>query len=107
LFEFIIEHHVLHYVKLNPNKHGFTKFKCTVTNLVTFLDFMTPLVRGQRQADVLCFDLSNVFDLVPHNLLLRKLSSFVISDGYVSWFRSYLTNRKSQSRVSGTFFLLF
>jgi hypothetical protein len=33
--------------------------------LVTFLDFMTPVVRGQRQADVVCFDFSNRFDLVP------------------------------------------
>jgi hypothetical protein len=70
--EFIIHNHVLHYVKLNPNQHGFTKSKSTVTNLVTFLDFMTPVVRCQRQADGVYFDLSNAFDLVPHNLLLHK-----------------------------------
>jgi hypothetical protein len=51
LLEFIIHDHVSHYVKLNPNQHGFTKSKSTVTNLVTFLDFMTPVVRNQRQAD--------------------------------------------------------
>jgi hypothetical protein len=42
------------------------------------------------------------FDLVPHNMLLHKLGSFGFSDGYVSWFRSYLTNRPSRVRVCGT-----
>jgi hypothetical protein len=57
LFEFIIEDHVLNEVKLNPNEHGFTKSKSTVTNLVTAPDLMTPVVRGQRQADSVYFDL--------------------------------------------------
>jgi hypothetical protein len=76
LLEIIIHDHVLLYVKLNPNQLGFTRSKSTVTNLVTFLDFVTPVVRSQRQADAVYFDLYNAFDLVPHNLLLHKLSSF-------------------------------
>jgi hypothetical protein len=58
---------------------------------VTFLKFFTPFVRGQRQADAVSFDISQAFDLVPHNMLLRILSSFGFSDDYVSWFRSYLS----------------
>jgi hypothetical protein len=56
---------------------------------------MTHVVCGQLQADTVCFDLSKASDLVPHNLLLHKLRSFGFSDDYVSWFRSYLTNRQS------------
>jgi hypothetical protein len=65
MFEFIIHDHVLHYVKLNPNQHGFTRTKYTVTNLVTFLDFPSPIVSGQRQADAVYFNLSNAFDIAP------------------------------------------
>jgi hypothetical protein len=36
LFEFITHDHVLHYAKLNPSQHGFTKSRSTVTNLLTF-----------------------------------------------------------------------
>jgi hypothetical protein len=66
---------------------------------------MTPVVRSQRQADAIL--LSNAFGLVPHNLLLHKLSSFGLSDRYVSWLSSYLTNRQSQVRISGTLSLPF
>jgi hypothetical protein len=48
LLDFIIHYHVSHYAKLNPNQHGLTRTKFTVTNLVTFLDFLTPVVHAQR-----------------------------------------------------------
>jgi hypothetical protein len=63
LFEFIIQDHVLHYIKFNPNQHGFTK--STVTDLAKFLDFMTHIVCGHRQVDAVYFDLSNALDFVP------------------------------------------
>jgi hypothetical protein len=71
LSEFINHDHVLHEVKLNLNQHGFTKSKPTIINLVTFLVFMTSLVRGQRQADAVYFGLSNAFALVLHNIVTR------------------------------------
>jgi hypothetical protein len=79
----------------------FAKSKSTITNLVTYLDFITPLVSSQGQANAIYFDLSSTFDLVIHTLLLQKLSAFGLSGGYVNWFCSYLTNRQSQFRVSG------
>jgi hypothetical protein len=50
---FVTHDHVLHYVKRNPNQHGFTRTTCkyTVINLVTFLDIPISVVRSQRQAD--------------------------------------------------------
>jgi hypothetical protein len=76
LFEFVVHDHVSHYLKskLNPCQHGFTKYKSTITNLVTYLDFITPLVSSRGQVDAIYFDLSSAFDLVPHTLLLQKLS---------------------------------
>jgi hypothetical protein len=68
---------------------------------------MTLALCGQRQVDAICFDLSNAFDLLPRNLLLHKLSYFGFSDGYVIWFRSYLTDRQSRVPISGTLSLPF
>jgi hypothetical protein len=66
LSEFIIHDHILHHAKFNSNQHGFTRTKSTVTNLVMFLDFLTPVVHGQRQVDAVYFDLSNASDIIPH-----------------------------------------
>jgi hypothetical protein len=63
---------------------------------------MTPVGLSQHQADAVYIDLSNAFDHIPHNLFC-----FGFFDGYVSWFRSYLTNRQSQVRISGTLSLPF
>jgi hypothetical protein len=98
LFELIVQDHISHHFKfkLDACQHGFTKSKSTITNLVTYFEFITPLVTSQGQADDIYFDLSSAFHLV------QKLSAFGVSDGYVNWFCSYLTNRKSQVRVSKT-----
>jgi hypothetical protein len=60
---------------------------------------------GSSQGQIDYFDLSNASDIVPHNNILRKLSNFLLSSSYVDWFRSYLVNRQSFVRISGT--LLF
>jgi hypothetical protein len=69
--------------------------------LITYADFISSLVGSQRQADSIYYDRNSGFDLVPHSLLLHKFSAFGLSGGYVNWFRSYLSSRKSQVHVSG------
>jgi hypothetical protein len=69
--------------------------------LVTYLDYITPLVKSQRQVDAIYFDFSIAFNLVSHTLLLGKLSSFGLTIAYVSWFHSYLTDRFSCVKISG------
>jgi hypothetical protein len=88
------------------HQHGFTKTTSTSTNLVTYVDLISPLVGSQREGDAIYFDLSNAFDHVSHSLL-HKLSASGLSGGYVNWFRSYLSNWKSQVRVSGVLSLPF
>jgi hypothetical protein len=69
--------------------------------LVTYVEFISRLVRSQRQADAVYFDLSNTFDLVPHFLLPREFSASRLTDGYANCFSSYISNRKSQISLSG------
>jgi hypothetical protein len=87
--------------KLNICHHGFTKSKTTFTNLDTYLDFVTPIVRYRSQADAIYFNLSSASGLVPHALLLHKLTDYGLSASYVNWFHSYVTDRLSHVRYSG------
>jgi hypothetical protein len=72
------------------------------SNQFGYLYFIIPSVSTQGQTDSVYFDLTKAFDIVPHNILLRKLSNFGLSSSYVDWFHSYLSNRQSFVRISGT-----
>jgi hypothetical protein len=73
-----------------PVNVAFQKTKSTTTNLITYLNFISPPVSSQRQVDSV---LRSASDIVSHPILLHKLCAFGPSDRYVNWFRSYRTNQ--------------
>lgn len=84
--------HVSNYCKYKVNfcQHDFTKSKSILANLATYIDFITSLVRSQHQVD-----------LLPHDLLLSKITDYRLYAGYVNLFHSYLTNTLFKVHYSG------
>jgi retron-type reverse transcriptase len=68
--------------RINPAQHGFRKFNSTSNNLVTYFTSITLKVK----LILFIFDLHNLFDIVPHSILLNKLNNFRLSSSYVDWF---------------------
>jgi hypothetical protein len=93
--------------RLNPSQHFFRKDNSTLTNLVAYLNTIIPSVSTQGQTDSVYFDSSSALDIVPHNLLLRKITNFGFSSGHINWFHSYLTNRQSSVRIHGTLYFSY
>jgi hypothetical protein len=90
-----------HYFKSEYNSTTwFHKTRIYKTNLVTYLEFISPLLISRRQVDAICFYLSIAHHLVQHFNLLQKLCAFGHSDGYVNRFFSYIINPKSSVRIS-------
>jgi hypothetical protein len=84
-----MHHHVLHYVKLNPNQHNFTKSK------FGNFSWLSDSCCLQSASSWYYFHFSNAFDLVSHNLLLHESSSFPSLAGFA------VTN---QQTISGSCF---
>ena len=52
--------------------------------------------------DLLMLDLSKAFDLINHNLLLKKLETYGLTESTLGWFKSHLSMRKQAVAVNGT-----
>lgn len=84
-----------------PEQHGFMKSRSTVTNMISFIGDLAEGIDRGHSFDVVYTDFSKAFDKVSHNMLLMKLSSVGIAGPFLSWCRSYLTNRQSVVVVGG------
>ena len=54
--------------------------------------WLNALVKG-KLVGVIFIDFCKAFDLVDHDILIKKLELYHISQNSVNWYRSYLTNR--------------
>lgn len=77
------------------NQHGFMPGRSVDSNLACFLNDIGPPVLSRQQVDTVYFDCSKAFDIVNHDLLLRKLSAYGLSLEFCQWFGSYLKGRSN------------
>ncbi|KAI5731016.1 hypothetical protein M8J77_003291 [Diaphorina citri] len=88
--------HIGQHNLLNPFQSGFRSGHSTCSALLKVIDDIQFALDKKKASILVLFDFSKAFDLVSHKILLAKLKTFGFSDGVVSWFRSYLSDR-SQS----------
>lgn len=83
-----------------PEQHGFLPKKSTATNLTSFTDDVLIALDRGHEVHAIYTDFSKAFDVVDHQVLLRKLMLLGIHGSLLRWFESYLRNR-SQIVVTG------
>ena len=80
-----------------PNQYGFTAGKSCVNQLFTAVNFWTESLEGNCVVDVIYFDLTKAFELVPHICLLTKLEPYGLTRKFLGWIRNFLVGRRQKS----------
>ena len=87
--EFVNENNII-----CDSQHGFTSGKSTVTALLHFTEELHKVFDRKHYAVGLFIDLSKAFETINHQILLEKLEHYGVRGVSLSFFRSYLKDRK-------------
>lgn len=103
VFERVVHCQVSHFLSTNhllsPFQSGFRAEHSTTTALLKVTEDARLAMDRKMVTILLLLDFSKAFDTVDHDILLARLStSYNFSQSAVSWFRSYLSNRKQYVR---------
>lgn len=83
-------------------QHGFRSgYSCTTQLLEFSHDIFSSFDKG-LQTDCIFLDFKKAFDLVPHDLLLYKLSLIKIPTSLLNWLQCYLQGRKQRVLINGS-----
>ena len=85
----------------SPVQSGFLHLHSTATSLLKSTDDWYNGMDLGRLVGVVFIDLKKAFYTVDHEILCRKLDLYGIHQRELSWFKSYLSDRKQFCRVNG------
>jgi hypothetical protein len=86
---------------LCPNQFGFQEKTSTVHHLLKLTNYITKELNKKNFVVGVFLDLRKAFDVVPHDILLLKLSKLGINGTALDWFKSYLGGRKQKVEING------
>lgn len=89
LYNYLTVHNMLHLAQ-----SGFRKFHSCETALAKMVSQWASNMNQGNLTGLVLLDLRKAFDMVDHEVLLRKLSLYRMSNVSLQWFRSYLTDRQ-------------
>jgi hypothetical protein len=89
-----VSHYLQNSIILVPEQFGFRKGISTENAAFILTDSILNSINQKMHVGRIFCDLAKAFDCVNHEILLTKLHFGGIQGTMLSWFRSYLTNRK-------------
>lgn len=96
LLQYLDQHELLH-----QQQSGFRPKHSCQTALTHFIDKLLTSINEKQLNGVVFLDFKKAFDLVNHEILLKKLSIYQIDSNTVAFFNSYLKDRTQSVIVNG------
>ena len=78
----------------HPNLHGYRRSRSTQTALLQMYDRWVRAAHHGQVTGVVLLDLSAAFDLVDHQILVKKLRIYGVDPNFCEWISSYLQGRQ-------------
>ena len=94
LFKYLCVNKLIH-----PNHHGFLRNCSTTSALQQMIDTWIQSLDDGKIVAALFLVLSAGFDVINHDLLLKKLERYKFTTNTMNWFKSYLTDRHQAVQV--------
>ena len=106
IMEKIVCSRLQHYMNecdlLSPRQHGYREGHSTQTAIREHLQNIIENTINNKPTISLYLDYKKAFDTVSHSKLIRKLSLLGLSENSISWFKSYLHQRKQKTIANNT-----
>ena len=100
-----IHKHMLSFYEQNSLFHsyqsGFREYHSCQTALTRLTDTWLTALNKREMVGAVFLDLSKAFDLVNHNILMKKLAAYNINQTTLTLIRSYLTGRNQCVQING------
>ena len=86
---------------LSDWQFGFRAHHSTIHPMIHLTNFLTNSINEKKHSLAIFCDLRKAFDCCDHSILLAKLHKYGIGGAELSWFESYLSDRKQFVTVNG------
>ena len=96
IFDFLVRYKILF-----KSQYGFRAGNSTIHATLDFIQTIHKAMSEQEYAIGIFCDLSKAFDTLDHSILLTKLDHYGIRGNWLSWFKSYLSNRRQYVDING------
>ena len=96
LYAFLNENNLIY-----TRQSGFRRGHSTETALIKIIDELLFNLDNDKVSGMVLIDYRKAFDMVDHELLLKKLEVYGIVNHELQWCQSYLLNRKQVVRLGG------
>ena len=98
-----IDNHISRNNLLHPNQSGFRSHHSCHTAVTNLVDQWLCNINDNQFTGVIFVDFAKAFDVIDHNLLIRKLRIYRFSDNTLSFIESYLKDRMQSVFLNGKY----